>query len=55
MKTCMHLYLAELFLWWDLLQSEVVETVKTYVLFSVTLLSKSCRLLDNVGNWENMV
>ena len=41
-------YLAQFFLEWEIFQTKVVEKIKTHILFSVTVLRKSCQLWDNV-------
>jgi len=50
MKTTIHLwsYLSHFFLEWEILQTKVVEKIKTHILYSLTSLRKSCRLWDNV-------
>ena len=35
-----------------MLQTKVIEKIKTHILYSVTLFRKSCRLLDNVGKYN---
>jgi len=32
-----------------MVQTKIVEKIKTHILFSVTFFRKSCRLCDNVG------
>jgi hypothetical protein len=53
MKTSTHLlpYLAQFFLEWEMLQTEVLERIKKYVLCSKTFFFKSCRLWDNEEKW----
>ena len=53
MKTNTHLwpYLVQLFLEWEMFQKEVVQKIKTYILCSITVFRKSCRLWDNVENF----
>jgi hypothetical protein len=41
-------YLAEFFLEWEMFQIEVVEKIKTHILYSVTFFWKLCHLGDNV-------
>jgi len=50
MKTDVHLrsYFAESSSEWEMFQTELVEKIKTRILFSVTYSRKSCRLWDNV-------
>ena len=40
--------LAWFFLEWEMLQTKIVEQIKTNILCSITLFRKSCRLWDNV-------
>ena len=55
MKTCVYLlsYLAQFFLEWEIFQTEVVEKIKTHILYPTTLsfFLKSCRLWDNVEKY----
>ena len=50
MKATTHFqsYLAQLFLEWNLLQTKAVKKLKTYILCSVPIFWKSCRLCENV-------
>ena len=41
-------YLALFFWEWEMIQTKVVEKIKSRVLYSVTCFRKSCRLWDNV-------
>jgi len=43
MKTCVHLwlYLAELFLEWDMFQAKIVEKIRTHILRLATFLPKT--------------
>jgi hypothetical protein len=52
MKTYVPLwyYLAEFFIEWEMLQTKVIEKIKTHILYSITFSRKSCRLWDNVQN-----
>ena len=52
MKTDMHFwsYLAHFFLEWEMFRTEVVEKVKTHILYSVTFFLKSYFLWDNLKN-----
>ena len=50
MKTYEYLYLDEFFLEWEMIQTKVVEKIKTQILCSITSHPrKSCSLWDNVG------
>jgi hypothetical protein len=53
MNTEVHLwqYLAQFFLEWEILQTKVVEKIKTHVLCSITSFRKLCRLWDNVEKY----
>jgi len=53
MKTDIHFwsYLDHFFLEWEMFQTNVVEKIKTHVLFSGTLFRKSCRLWDDVDKY----
>ena len=54
MKTCVHLqsYFAHVFLEWEMFQTNVVEKIKTHILYSVTLPPpKIMRLWDNVEKY----
>jgi hypothetical protein len=44
-------YLAQFMSEWEMLQREVVEKIKTYILCSVTFSQKSYRLWDNVEKY----
>ena len=44
-------YLAEVFLEWEVLQIKVVEKTKTHILCSVTFCRKSCHLWNNVEKY----
>ena len=57
MKTFSHLwqYLAELLLEWEMFQTEVVEKIKTHILYSVTFSQKSYRLWDNVEKYGGAI
>ena len=48
MKAATHFqsYLAQFFLEWKMLQIKVVEKLEPYILCSVTIFRKSCRLCD---------
>ena len=50
MKTFSHLcqYLAKFFLEWKMIQTKVIEKIKTHILYSITFFRKYCRLRDNV-------
>ena len=49
MKMYVHLwYLAELFVEWEMLQTNVVEKIKTQILCTIPFPRKWCRLWDNV-------
>ena len=54
MKTDIHLwsYLAELFLEWEMFQTEVVEEIKLHILCTIIVFRKLCRLWDNVGKYS---
>ena len=52
MKTIIHLwYLAQLFLEWEMLQTNVLEKIKTHILCSITSFRKPCSLWDNVEKY----
>jgi hypothetical protein len=53
MKTDIHIwsYLAQFFLEWEMLQTKIVEEIKTHILCSVTFVRKSCRLWDNMEKY----
>jgi len=55
MKTEKHFcsYLAQFFLEWEMLQTNVVEKIKINILWWVTFFRKSYRLWDNVGEIYN--
>jgi hypothetical protein len=56
MKTNTHFlsYLVQLFPEWDVSQREVMEKIKTRILWPITFFYKSCRLWDNVEKiWYN--
>jgi len=44
-------YLTQFFLEWEMFQTEVVEKVKTCILYSVTFSWKLCRVWDNVEKY----
>jgi hypothetical protein len=50
MKTNIHFlsFLAQLFLEWEMLQTNVIENIKTHILCTVTFLKELCSLRDNV-------
>ena len=50
MKTNTHFlsHPAQFFLEWEMLQTEIVEKIKTHILCSVTVFRKSKRLWNNV-------
>jgi hypothetical protein len=45
-------YLGDFFLEWRMFQTTVVEKITTYVLCSITVSGKSCRLWDNVEKYS---
>jgi hypothetical protein len=52
MKTYVHLwYLAELFLEWEMFQTQVVEKIKTHFIINKFFPQKSCRLWHNVEKY----
>jgi len=53
MKTCVDLwlYLAELFLEWEIFQTKVVEKIKTHILSFITFFRKPYRLYNNVEKY----
>jgi len=53
MKTDIHLlsYFVLFFLKWEMIQTKAVEKIKTHILYSVTILSKVCRLWDSVEKY----
>jgi len=53
MKTSIHfwLYLAEVFLEWEIFQIKVVDKIKTHILYSITLFRKKCFLWRNVEKY----
>ena len=55
MKTNIHFltYLAQFFLEWEMFQTEVVEEIKTHILFQITFCRKSYRLWDNVEKYRS--
>jgi hypothetical protein len=44
-------YLAEFFLEWEMLQTKVVEKMKTHIFCSIIVFRKLCHLWDNVENY----
>ena len=48
----MYIFVAELFLEWEMFQTKVVEKIKTHILCSVTFIRKSC-VCEIM--WKNMV
>jgi hypothetical protein len=50
MKTCAHLWqhLAQIFLKWEMFQTNAVQKIKIHILCLITVFPKSCRLWDNV-------
>ena len=56
MKTNIHFlsYLAQFFLEWEMLQTKVVEKIKTHILCSITFSRKSRRLWDNVEKHDRV-
>jgi hypothetical protein len=53
MKTTTHFwsYLTQLFLEWEMFQTDIVEDIKTHILCSITFFRKSCRLWANVKKY----
>jgi hypothetical protein len=51
MKTDVHLYLVEFFLEWEMLQTKVVQKIKTHTLYSTTLPLKSFHFWDNMEKY----
>ena len=51
MTSCVHLYLAELFLKCEMFQSKRIERMKTNILYSITFRRNSCVLWDNVEKY----
>jgi hypothetical protein len=53
MKTYAHFwhYFAGFFLEWEMFETQVVEKIKTHILFFDTFFQKSCRLWDNVEKY----
>jgi len=53
MKTNIHclLYLAHFFLVWEMFQRNIVEEIKTHILYSIFFFEKSCYLKDNVEKY----
>jgi hypothetical protein len=45
-------YLVHFFLEWEVLQTKVVEKIKTRILFSLIYFRKSCRLWANVEKYR---
>ena len=50
MKMFLHLwqYLAEFFLEWEMFQIQVIEKIKTHIVYAIIFSRKSCRLSYNV-------
>jgi len=44
-------YLAQFFLEWEMLQTEVVEKIKTNILVSIAIFRKSCALWEDVEKY----
>ena len=52
MKTCVHLwYLAEFLLQLEVFQTNIVDKIKTHVLYSVSFFPKTVSLWDNVEKY----
>jgi hypothetical protein len=53
MKTYVHLYLVEIFLEWETLQTKVAQKIKTHTLYLITLPLKSFHFWDNMEKYSS--